>query len=506
MPVPQKIFSAEQMRRTDEATIQREPVSSIDLMERAAARCAAWIAERYTAETKVFVFCGPGNNGGDGLAIARMLLEKKYRVTACVVSSEKHSPDFIANEKRLNELHASVVIRLHQAEQLPPIGQDDLVIDALFGTGLSKPVSGLAAACISAINGSKAIVVSIDLPSGMSADSVSTSASIVKARFTLTFQQPKLAFFFPVNSEYIGEWVVMDIRLDKAFIEEVKVSTWMLDEAYVSTLLRPRPKFSHKGTYGHALLVAGSYGKMGAAVLAVSACGRSGAGLVTAQVPRCGYGIIQISVPEAMALTGEHEDTISPVGNSEPYTSIGIGPGIGTDAAAADALHKLILSAKSPLVIDADAINLLGKNKGWLNHLPAGSILTPHPKEFERIAGTSSDDFARHQLQKEFSAHYNVYIVLKGANTCITSPGGEAWFNTSGNPGMAKGGSGDVLTGIITGILAQRYSPLEACLLGVFVHGLAGDLAAQALGETGMKAGDLVTWLPQAFSRLSPAN
>lgn len=500
MPVfPTKIFSAAQMREADLATLLGEPVTSIGLMERAAAGCAAWLQARYGKKKKFHIFCGEGNNGGDGLAIARLLTAQGCEVKTCLaVFTGRRSEDNRENGSRLPSL---VTIRsVADMMEIPP---EDIIIDALFGTGLSKPLQGLAAEMVAVLNASGATIVAVDMPSGLFADRhTDKETAVIKASHTLSFQLPRLAFLFPENAAYTGKWHLLDIGLDKRFISETVVTKYLLTETYIHSFVKGRPKFSHKGNFGHALLVAGSYGKTGAAVLAVHACLRSGVGLVTAHIPACGYQIMQVSNPEAMVRVDRNEKMITDTINNSNFTATGIGPGMGMDEQTGEALKYLLLHTPQPLVLDADALNLLSADKTLFAKIPEGSVLTPHPKEFERLAGTTANDFERHERQLSFSKQYKIYIILKGAHTCITTPGGEAYFNNTGNPGMAKAGSGDLLTGILTGLLAQGYTSFEASLVGVWVHGLAGDLAAAATGETGMTAKDIAANLPAAFEQL----
>ncbi|MEO8171559.1 MAG: NAD(P)H-hydrate dehydratase [Sediminibacterium sp.] len=508
MKSPSKIFPVPQVRAADLYTIQHEPVSSIDLMERAASACAKWIQEHFTKQDSFTIICGPGNNGGDGLAIARQLHLSGYRVQAYIIESEgKDSDDHLSNLDRLQKIDVSLVKNIRSVKELA-IQHDEIIVDAIFGTGLSKPATGLVAEIITSINKTNARVIAIDLPSGLLADQHTDPLSpVIKARYTLSFQFPKLAFFFPENEIFTGDWYVLSIGLHETFISREPATHYQLSRSFIQNLLKPRQKFSHKGNYGHALLIAGSYGKIGAAVLAAKACLRSGVGLLTMHIPQCGYEIIQTTTPEAMVVIDSKKQWIGDEVITKTFSAVGIGPGIGMNEQTQKALHYIITRHERPLVLDADALNILGLHKDWLEELPANSILTPHPKEFERLAGKTNNDFERHALQVAFSKKYQLFIVLKGAYTCITTPSGESYFNSTGNPGMAKGGSGDLLTGNLTALLAQGYGPLETCLVGVFVHGLAGDLTRDELGETGMIAGDLCNHLPLAFKQLSqPVN
>lgn len=500
-----KILTARQVREADAYTIKHEPVTSIDLMERAAARCVQWLLKNVDAATPVYVYCGKGNNGGDGLAVARMLAEKSYAVHVFIIEhSEKSTEDFAINYDRLKQVTGAEVHHVRSAGEMGAPVAGALVIDAIFGSGLNKPVEGLAAEVIGKLNRCGARIIAIDIPSGLFAEDNSSAdkENIIKASHTLTFQVPKLSFMFPGNSPFIGEFTVLDIGLDRDFLASLPSKEYFVIREDAAAMTGARPKFSHKGNFGHALLIAGSFGKMGAAVLAGRGCLRAGPGLVTMHIPACGYDIIQTVLPEAMVITDAEERHLSKAPSAGTFTAVGIGPGIGKDEQTQSMLKLLIQNSTLPLVLDADALNILGQNKTWISFLPAGSILTPHPKEFERMAGGWINDEERHSLLRNFAVKHNVHVVLKGAHTAIASPNGNIYFNSTGNPGMAKGGSGDVLTGIITGLAARGYLPLEACILGVYLHGLAGDFAAEALTGEAMSAGDIASHLSDAWKLL----
>lgn len=511
-----KILPVEKIREADAYTIEHEPIKDIDLMERAARKCFDWLYQHIPSSLSVEVIAGSGNNGGDGLAIARMLVEKEYKVEVFMAAEPgKLSPGCQINLDRLMKVRdvgcpiTWLTDQENTSEATVPLlfrggTGGGVVIDALFGSGLTRAVSGFHAELIRFINEMDALVVSIDVPSGLFIDktvSGETHPAIIKADYTLTFAPPKFGFFFAENDAYIGEWILLDIGLSEEFLAQAEVTNFMVTAASVKPLLRKRNKFAHKGTFGHTLLICGERGKMGAAILAAKACMRSGSGLVTVRIPRSAVNILQTAVPEAMLSIDPDEGCFSELPKIEGYTAIGIGPGIGMEKQTRDAFKQLI-QAGLPLIIDADAINILGENRTWLGFLPPGCILTPHPREFERIAGKSSDEFHRNQLQRELSYKYSCYIVLKGAYTAITTPNGRCFFNTTGNPGMATGGSGDVLTGIIAGLVAQKYPPLEAALLGVYLHGLAGDLAADIFGQEALTAGEIINNIGNAFLSL----
>jgi ADP-dependent NAD(P)H-hydrate dehydratase / NAD(P)H-hydrate epimerase len=498
-----KILPVEMIREADAFTIKHEPIASVDLMERAAYQCYRWIKKKTDRSHQIMVFCGPGNNGGDGLVVARLLAKKDYQVKVVIVRfTDKFSEDFSVNLARLEQMDVDVE-HLREDDKLPEIGTDSVVVDAIFGSGLARPVKGFPGKVISHINSSETVTIAIDTPSGLFSDEYtdSNAGAIIEADYTLTFQYPKFSFLFPENEKFVGQWHILPIGLMEEFTNRLEVKNFMVQRRDAIELLKHRGHFAHKGHFGHALLIAGGYGKMGAAVLAAKAALRAGAGLVTVHIPKAGNQIIQTAIPEAMVSIDEDETMFSKPPDLSPYNAIGIGPGIGTNKQTQQAVKLLIQNSGGPLLFDADAINILSQNKTWLSFVPQYSIFTPHPKEFERLFGKTNNDFERNKKQREYSMLHNVYIVLKGANTCISTPEGKCFFNTTGNPGMATGGSGDVLTGIILGLLAQKYHPQEACILGVYLHGLAGDIAAKKLSQQAMIAGDITAALPKAFKR-----
>jgi len=498
-----KILSAKQIKELDQFTIEHEPISAIDLMERASHAFVDWFVPHFRPSKKIGIVCGPGNNGGDGLGIARMLNELGYSVKVWIVKSDlKESESFKINLERIQGKITSYEISKESDRGL--FTGCDVLIDAVFGSGLSRPTEGIFAQVISCINQTDAIRIAVDIPSGLFADS-NSSGEIVNAHHTITFQLPKLALLFPENHKWVGRWHLVDIGLNKEFIKSASASNYFVTEKSIKKIIKPRDQFSHKGTYGHALLIAGSYGKMGACVLAAKAALRSGLGLLTVHIPTCGYSIIQTSAPEAMASLDASENYFSSLPENLNYSSIGIGPGLEMNSETVVALAKVLKQYKKPIVIDADALNMLSLNQELLQLIPERSILTPHPKEFERMAGDWKNDFERLELLRSFSIKLKSIVVLKGAYTSIACPDGNVFFNSTGNPGMAKGGSGDALTGVLTALLAQGYSSKDSALLGVYLHGLAGDLAANELGMDSMTATDLIAWIPHSFKKLHRA-
>ena len=499
-----KILNAEQIREWDQYTIAHEPVASIQLMERAAGKCVEWLEQNNFLQFGFTIFCGKGNNGGDGLAIARMLALKQCQVRVFILEfGHLGTADFQTNLERLHK-YSQVQIKFIQSEdQFPFIGKNELVIDALFGSGLNRPLDGVTAQLVDHINHAGCKIVSIDVPSGLPIDHSAKGKSIVHATHTLSFQANKLAFLLQENADFVGDIHILDIGLHEDFYKSVVTPYELIDEKIISAIYKPRNRFAHKGKFGHALIVAGSYGKMGAAVLCAKACLRAGAGLTTCHVAKCGYESLQTALPEAMIMTDFNSSLVTKIEEDvSKFDSIGIGPGIGTASETKNVLAQVFDSYKKPVVLDADALNILSTNKDALMKVPANSILTPHPKEFERLFGKTENDDNRLQLAQTKSKELNVVIILKSHHTAIITPAGKIYFNSSGNPGMAKGGSGDVLTGIVTAMLAQHYDPVEASILAVYLHGLAADIAAKKQSEEAMLARDIVDCIGEAFLQI----
>jgi len=495
------VLNAQQIKDWDQFTIANEPIASIDLMERAAIKCVEWIEQQKWQNKSFKIFCGKGNNGGDGLAITRLLYELGYTVSVYILEFGKAgSDDFQMNLQRLHDLSFTEIYFIQSRESFPLINTNEILIDALFGSGLNKALEGLPGDLVEHINHSTALVVAIDLPSGLFIDRSSKGNKAIEATHTLTFQCYKLALLMQENALLIGEVHLLDIGLHKDFLKNEKQDTVFVDENFSRQIFKQRNQFAHKGNFGHALLVAGSYGKIGAAVLAAKACLHSGVGLLTCYLPKCGYEIMQTALPEAMVMTDENEAIVAQLPESiENYTVIGIGPGIGTAYETQKLISFICRRYKKPLVIDADGLNCISQQKDLLQQLPPLSILTPHPKEFDRLFGEHKNDFERLDTAKQKSKQHNIIVVLKSHHTAIVTPSGNVFLNSTGNAGMAKGGSGDVLTGIITSLVAQNYLPQEAAILGVYLHGLAGDFAAKALGKQAMVATDITNYLSPAF-------
>ncbi len=500
-----KILTTTQMRDADRFTIENEPIASIDLMERASKTLFDAIKSRIRKNDTIKVFCGMGNNGGDGLAVSRMMLLSGFQVETYKVNyGDKASADFLINELRLKKIRKAQYQIIEPDSGFPAINSTDIVIDAIFGSGLSRPLEGFAAHIVKHINASGAKVIAIDLPSGLFGENNTQNnhQHIIKADYTYTFQLPKLSFLLPENDQFLGQWMVLDIGIDKDYIERQDTPWHFLLDADLKPGYKPRSKYDHKGRFGHTLLIAGSKGKSGAAVLAARASALVGSGLVTTHVPAGNYSVQQSSFPEGMVSVDENTEFFTQIRDISPFTAIAAGPGLGRDPKTANGLKLLIQNSSRPLVLDADALNLLAENPTWLSFLPPNSVLTPHVGEFERMGGKYSSGWDRIQKAREMALKFGCYIVLKGAHTAIICPDRQVIFNSTGNPGMATGGSGDVLTGMITGFMAQGYSPLYSCMAGVFVHGLAADIAIRKTPMESLVACDLLLNIPRAIKKM----
>jgi len=499
-----KIFSKEQIYEGDRITTQRQNITSADLMERAGTQIFNWIHLRMQgAQVPIHVFCGIGNNGGDGLVLSRHLLTNGYNVITYVVNcSDKRSKDFLINYDRIKYETKDWPKLLKCESEFPEIAREDIIVDAVFGIGLNRAADDWVKKLFQHFKTSQAFTLSIDMPSGLYADKVPEDENgVVWAGYTLSFQTPKMVFFLPETAKYTIQWEVLDIGIDQEFLFKTETEVELIGKHEVLPMYKPRNKFDHKGSYGHSLIVGGSYGKIGSVLLASKAVLGIGAGLVTAFVPKCGYTIIQSAFPEAMVVTDANEKMITNIKYDIEPTVIGIGVGVGTNTKTVNAFEAFLKENKIPLVIDADGLNILAKKKALLKLLPEYSVLTPHPKELERLIGKWKDDFDKLKKAKIFSKKFKVIIVIKGANT-ITVYNDKLYVNSTGNPGMATAGSGDVLTGVITGLISQGYEPLAATLFGVYLHGKSGDLAIETYGYQSMIASNIIEYLKDAFMDL----
>mgnify|MGYP003292077790 CR=1 FL=1 len=504
----QKVFSIAQIREADKYTIDNEPITSVNLMERAARACYTWMmcnVDKIEVAT-VAVVCGMGNNGGYGLALARMLAISGIEVKVyIIVLSDKGTPDFEINRQRLSQLDCIDLRYISSGSDFELPSTTTIVVDALLGSGLSRPTEGLLESIIKKINVFNAYKIAIDMPSGLFADRSSVGNTVFEANHTLTFQCPKLPFFFPENERFVGEFHVLDIGLHSRYIDETPTSMYYVADVEMPSKMIRRPKFSHKGTFGHALLVAGGVGKVGAAIFAAKACMYMGCGLTMVHLPANAVACMQVAFPEAMVSIDRDDNMFTSLPDDmDKYTAAGVGPGLGTDEKSVAALKDFLSLWNKPLVLDADALNMIAMNKEeMLPMLKPNTIITPHVKEFRRWVGDWADDFDRLEKQLQLAMHYGIVVVLKGANTSVCCPDGKVYFNSTGNPGMATGGSGDVLTGVITSLLAQGFAAKEAAVSGVYLHGLAGDKAAETIGQVSMTASDICLAIRQVMKDIA---
>ncbi|MGN6396263.1 MAG: NAD(P)H-hydrate dehydratase [Mucilaginibacter sp.] len=469
------LLTSPQIREADAYTIANEPISPVDLMERASRAFVSWFCNHFPdKKNAITVYCGTGNNGGDGLAIARMLNEHAYKSISVVIArfSDRASDDFNANLKRLQQ--SSIPVTELKPGENPPDENSPVIIDALLGTGLNKPLEGDFKRLANYINGLQRTVVAVDVPTGLfSEGEIPADAVAVKADLVITFQQPKINFLLPDSARYIDCWEAVNIGIVENFVRSLNSPYQAVEEKDVRKMLKPRHRFSNKGTYGHALIVAGQEETMGAALLSASACAYAGSGLTTACIPKSGLTALNASMPELMAIPRNSAEV--PAIEWDKFSAIGVGPGLGKGEDAKALLADILTNYEQPVVLDADALNLLSANREFWFQLPENSILTPHMKEFDRLFGEHKNWWTRVQTGIEKAKEYKVNILLKNDYTIIISPDGKVYFNTTSNPAMASGGMGDVLTGIITSLLAQKYSPEEACVIGAYIHGKAGD-------------------------------
>ena len=496
-----KFFTTSQIRELDQYTIGNEPIASIDLMERAADALYRSFVENFPYQKPVCIVAGQGNNGGDALAVAQMLLHSGYPVNVLLVHTGSLSPDCEMNRQRLLSAFPLSLTELTVKFAAPQTTNETIIIDGLFGSGLSRPISGIYADAVQWINQSGSKVVSIDIPSGLSGEEnkLTEHSIIVKADLTYSLQFPKLAFLLAENAPFTGNWKVIEIGIHPEAIELTPSNLFYLEETDIAGLLKERPDFSHKGTFGHALIIAGTKGMAGASVLSSKAALRSGAGLVTVHGPAANRLIVQTSNPEVIFQSDTNDVLISDVDPADKYTSVAIGPGIGTHSETAHMLDKFIAKLDKPCVFDADALNIISRHKELLKQLPRNSILTPHPKEFERLFGKCNSSYERLLKAQQVSIEYGFIIILKGAHTSISTSDGKLFFNSTGNSGMATAGTGDVLTGMLVGLLAQGYTPEDAAKTGVYLHGLAGDLALMKQSKESLIAGDIIESLGQSY-------
>lgn len=498
------IYSAEQLYQADKITVEKQGISSLELMERASTQIFNWLHQRMQgAQVPIHIFCGIGNNGGDGLALGRILINSGYKVHVYIANfTDKRSKCFLINYGKIKDITKNWPVLMSGEKDFPEIHPDDIIIDALFGIGLNRPIDGWVKQLVQYLNEQKAFKLSIDIPSGLSANEpLLDPEAVVRANHTLTFQTPKLSFFLPETGRFVPYFEALDIGLDQQFLMETQPIARVIIKPQAQTFYKQREKYAHKGDFGHALLITGSKGKIGASVLASGGVLRAGAGLLTVHIPGCGYDIVQTALPEAMVITDVNQDHFTQLKLDFEPSAIGLGMGLGQHEASAKAMKELFESTKTNYLIDADAINLIANHNDLKGALPKLSVLTPHPGELRRLLGEWKNDYEKLEKTRKFSKEHDVIIVIKGANT-ITVYQDDMFINSTGNPGMATAGSGDVLSGIITGLLAQSYEPLIAAIFGVYLHGSAGNLVAQEIGYEAMIASDLSKNLGKAYLEL----
>ncbi|MCC6818645.1 MAG: NAD(P)H-hydrate dehydratase [Bacteroidia bacterium] len=496
------ILDAKTIRAWDQFTIDHTSINSIDLMEKAATACFQWISINYNSVDEFVILCGNGNNGGDGLVIARWLLRSGKSVKVWLVNDTVLlKPDCKKNLELLKLIDSVEFIEINSL--MPTISPNALVIDAIFGTGIDRRIEGYTADCINFINNINNTIISIDMPSGLLSDmSTDVSWPVVHAHHTLSFQCPKLAFFFKENYRFVGNWHILNIELEPSFEASVNSKCYYQEKSDFLEIWPSRNKFDAKWHYGHALLIAGTKDKVGAALMASEAALRTGVGLLSLQSDDLVAVPLFARLPEAMFINNSKEIQFN------KYDAVGVGPGIGINDMSVLKIKEILTHCKKPLVLDADALNIIAQNQ-WQDSIPINSILTPHAREYERLFGAYQNEFERLKSQQEFSIKHNIYIMFKSAFSVLTTPNGLTIFNSSGNPGMAKGGSGDVLTGIITSLLAQGLSPFDAAKLGMMIHGWAADLAKEEIGETALLPTDYIGFLKDVFKLIqkkSPLN
>jgi NAD(P)H-hydrate epimerase len=499
-----KLFFSDQIKQLDAKTIEYEPISSVNLMERAACACYDIIINRYKDSSSFTIIAGTGNNGGDAFVIARKLAEAGKRVKVFVVKySDNLSDDSFVNYEKLKKLNVYIK-ELTSTDKELIIDKNSIVIDGIFGSGLSRAVTGWLADIINSINTSDAAIVSIDIPSGLFGEDNrlvydNKDAKVVEADLVLALEQPSLSLMFPENYMFVKEFVIVPIGLSNIAKSEIVTDYYMLTEQNIGTLLKERLPYSHKGVFGNVLVVAGKYGMMGAATLCAKSAYRTGSGLVTLHVPSKCVDIAQIAVPEAIMSVDESDYIYTGVSDTDHFSAIVVGPGLGCKPNTRKGLLELLKSDKK-MIIDADALNILSEEDDWEKLIPESSILTPHPKEFERLFGKFADSYSRIIYLKRWCNEKSVTVVIKGAHTTIIDNAGDVYINSTGNSGMASGGSGDVLSGIIVSLLGQGYSVSEASRIGVYLHGLSADMALEKQSEESLIATDIIENIGSAFN------
>jgi NAD(P)H-hydrate epimerase len=513
-----RVLNSSQMREADRRTIEEIGIPSLVLMENAGRQAVAAIEAMHgdLLHGPVAVLCGRGNNGGDGFVVARTLLQRGADVNVFLIGQVSEvRGDARTNLEILGRIGVTVVeIADSQAWELhfSEVSDCSLIIDAIFGTGLNAPLSGLMETVVADVNGSGIPVVSIDLPTGLSADSHETRGDSIEANTTVTLAAPKLPLVLPPAERRAGDIVIADIGIPADVIESLDgPRVYLLTRGAMRDLVSPRASDSHKGDFGRVLIVAGSRGKTGAAHLAAVGALRSGAGLVTVATPACCQAVVASMGPEYMTeALDEGPDGLNPEAVDRlldlARDVVAIGPGLGQASGTRAFVQALVDRATMPLVIDADGLNAFADDPDRLMGREGRDvIITPHPGEMARLVGMSSDEVqaSRLEIARNFAVAHRVYVVLKGHRTLVATPDEKVFINPTGNPGMATGGTGDVLTGMIAAWLGQLLDAEGACKLAVYLHGVAGDLAEADDGEVALTAGDVVGHLGDAVMELT---
>ncbi|HTN68231.1 MAG TPA: NAD(P)H-hydrate dehydratase [Dysgonamonadaceae bacterium] len=485
-----KILSSKTIRIVDAKTIKYNKISSLELMEAAAVAFFDRFVQKHTNQEKtIAIFCGMGNNGGDGLVLARLLHYAGYKVIVFIVKVRNiSSNDYALNLEKVKRTGVTIS-NITSAEEIPDLSDIKIVIDAIFGTGLSRELSGLAKKVIISINQERKHVVSVDVPSGLFLNKQTILA--ISANETITFQIPKLALFLPDNDKFVGNLTSVDIGLSTKAISEAKTDKYLITSQNLASILKPLNKFTHKGTQGHSLIIGGSLGKIGAISLASKAALKTGCGLVTAFIPQCGTDALQCYFPEAMVIEDKNRFFISSISYNIHPDAIAIGMGMGQNEETKQALYHFLLQSPKTLVIDADALNILAENSDWLSLLQPNTILTPHPAELARLIGNWKNDFEKIESARAFAQKYTIIIVIKGAHTLIIDSN-NLYVNSSGTPALATAASGDILSGMIAGLLAQSYEPIIAAQLGVYIHGMTANITSDKINPRAFIASDII--------------
>lgn len=501
------LYKTDQIRLLDARTIEIEGIQSSELMDRAAYAIFKRMTEKIAISEKALIIAGFGNNGGDALAVARLMEEAGFTVSTVLCSfGKKLSKDATLQFERLKAKSSVNIVCPKTADELATAcGPCDIILDGLFGSGLNRPLEGDFASVVHWINQQEARIISIDVPSGLFGEDNRSNKpeNIVKSDLVIGLQFPRLAYLLPENEPFIKKWELVDIGIKKQAINELNAQFYFTDFSDIRKIIQTRTTFSHKGRYGKGLLISGSYGMSGAAILAAKGALRSGIGLLTVRIPSELMAILQTAVPEAMVQTYECGEFWDDTCSTDLWSAIAIGPGLGKSPSKRASMLRFLKKQPGKLVLDADALNIISEENSLVSLIPEGSILTPHPGEFSRLSGkTFQTGLDRLEEAISFAKAHKVYLVLKGAYTACINPDGICHFNCTGNPGMATGGSGDILTGIIVSLLAQGYSQENACILGTFLHGLSADIALEEQSQESLIAGDIANHLGNAFKAI----